>query len=126
MIDIDDKNIFTHANKIKIIKHLRKNLVIMTPDKGNSIILFANLMENVFTNKTKFKQLDSDPRITRLSSLQSYLHTLKNNNEITEAEFKAMRPRNAGSAKATGLPKIHKQLNDLPSFRPVIGTTGVV
>ena len=98
----------------------------MTPDKGNSIILFANLMENVFTNKTKFKQLDSDPRITQLSSLQSYLHTLKNNNEITEAEFKAMRPRNAGSAKATGLPKIHKQLNDLPSFRPVIGTTGVV
>ena len=126
LIDIDDKNIFKDANKIKIIKHLRKNHVIMKPDKGNSIILCTNLMEKVFTNKTKFKKLDSDPRITRLSSLQSYLHTLKNNSEITEAEFKAMRPRNPGSAKVTGLPKIHKQLNNLLSFRPVIGTTGVV
>ena len=47
LIDVDDKNIFKDANKIKIIKHLRKNLVIMKPDKGNSIILFTNLMEKV-------------------------------------------------------------------------------
>ena len=35
-----------------------------------------------------------------------------------------MRPRNARPTKATGLPKIHKQLNNLPSFRPAIDTTG--
>ena len=35
-----------------------------------------------------------------------------------------MRPGNARPTKATGLPKIDKQLNNLPSFRPAIDTTG--
>ena len=35
-----------------------------------------------------------------------------------------MRPGNARRTKATGLPKIDKQLNNLPSFRPAIDTTG--
>ena len=65
----------------------------MKPEKGNSIVLlnkedYTNSMENLFTNKTVFKQLDSDPTIIRLSSLQSYLRKLKNNNEITVAQFK--------------------------------------
>ena len=77
LIDIDDKNIFNDGNKIKIIKHVRKTLVIMKLDKGNGIVLlnkedYTNSMENLFTNETKFKQLDSDPTITRLSSLESY------------------------------------------------------
>ena len=50
-------------------------------------------------------QLDSDPTITRLSSLQSHLRNLENNNEITDAHFKAMRSQNTCPAKATGLPK---------------------
>ena len=77
-----------------------------------------------FGDKNKFKQLDSDPTLTRLSSLQSYVRNLKNNNEITEAEYKAMRPRNARPAKACGLPKIHKEFDNLPPFRPIIDTTG--
>ena len=85
LIDIDDKNIFKDANKIKIIRHLRKTLVIMKPDKGNGIVLlnkedYTNSMESLFRDKTKFKQLDSDPTIFQLSSLQSYLRKLKNNN----------------------------------------------
>ena len=117
LIDIDDKNIFKDASKIKIIKHLRKTLVIMKPDKGNDIVLlnkedYANSMENLFIEKTKFKQLYSDPTMTRLSSLQSCLWKLRNNNEITEAQFQAMRPQNARPAKATGLPKMHKQFNN--------------
>ena len=95
LIDIDEKNIFKDASKVKIIKHLGKTLVIMKPDKGNGIVLlnkedYTNSMENLFSNKTKFKELVSDPTISRLSSLQSYLQKLKNNNEITEAEYKAM------------------------------------
>ena len=128
LIDIDDKNIFNDANKIKIITRIRETL-IMKPDKGNGIVLlnkedYTNSMENLFTNETKFKQLDSDPTITRLSSLESYLRKLKNINEITETQFKLMRPQNACTAKATGLPKIHKHFNNLASFRPIIYTTG--
>ena len=103
-----------------MIKHPRKTVVIMKPDEGNGIVLlnkedYTNSMENFCTDKTKFKQLDSDPTITQLSSLQSYLRKLKNN-EITKAKFKAMRPQNACPAKATGLPKIYKQFDNLPSF----------
>ena len=128
LIDIDDKNIFNDANKIKIITRIRETL-IMKPDKGNGIVLlnkedYTNSMENLFTNKTKFKQLDSDPTITRLSSLESYLRKLKNINETTETQFKLMRPQNDCTAKGTGLPKIHKHFNNLASFRPIIDTTG--
>ena len=128
LIDIDDKNIFNDANKIKIITRIRETL-IMKPDKGNGIVLlnkedYTNSMENLFTNKTKFKQLDSDPTITRLSSLESYLRKLKNINETTETQFKLMRPQNDCTAKGTGLPKIHKHFNNLASFRPIIYTTG--
>ena len=35
-----------------------------------------------------------------------------------------MRPQNARPAKAIGLPKIHKQFDNLRSFRPIIDTTG--
>ena len=81
-------------------------------------------MGNLFTNKTKFKQLDSDLTITRLSNLQSHLRKLKSNNETTEADFKTMRPQNTRPAKAPGLPKIHKEFDNLPSFRAMIDTTG--
>ena len=81
-------------------------------------------MGNWFTDKTKLKQLDSDLTITRLSNLQSHLHKLKSNNETTEADFKTMRPQNTRPAKAPGLPKIHKEFDNLPSFRPIIDTTG--
>ena len=78
LIDIDGKNIIKDAHKIKIIKHLSKTLLIMEPDEGNGIVLknkkdYTNSMENLFSNKTKFKKFDSDPAITRLSNLQSYL-----------------------------------------------------
>ena len=101
----------------------------MKPDKGNGIVLlnkddYTRSMEHLFSDKNKFKQLDSDPTLTRLSSLQSYVRKLKNNNEITEAEYKAMRPQNARPAKACGLPKIHKEFDNLPPFRPIIDTTG--
>ena len=95
LIDIDEKNIFKDANKEQIIKHLTKTLVIMKHGNGSGKVLlnkedYTNSMENFFRDKTKFKELVSDPNISRLSSLQSYLHKLKNNNEITEAEYKAM------------------------------------
>ena len=78
LIDIDDKNIFKDATKLKTIKNLRKTLVIMKPDKGNGIVLlneddYTKSMEHLFSDKNKFKQLDSDPTLTRLSSLQSYV-----------------------------------------------------
>lgn len=40
-----------------------------------------------------FKELDSNPVLTRFSILQSYICKLRNYGKITEAEFKAIRPK---------------------------------
>ena len=71
----------------------------------------------------KFQILDTDPTVTRMKSLQSYLRTLLKRNEITKTEFDMMRPKNAKPARAHGLPKIHK-FSNIPKFRPIIDTTG--
>ena len=42
------------------------------------------------------------------------------------AQFNAIRSENAHPAKATGLPNIDKQFNNLLSFRHIIDTTGSV
>ena len=65
-----------------------------------------------------------DPTSSRLTSIQRYLKTLLNRNEINEEEYKDMRPKNAKPARAHGLPKIHKQFDHLPKFRPIVDTTG--
>ena len=62
-------------------------------------------------------------KITRLTTVQSFLKTLYKRGEITESEKKAMRPKFAQIAQAHGLPKTHKLFEHLPKFRPIIDTT---
>ena len=86
--------------KLKIIKTLGKNLLKL--DTGNVIFLLNHedcikSMETLSTDKNKFKELDSDPTLTRLNTLQSYLCKLKNH-KITEAEFTAMSPKKCASS----------------------------
>ena len=68
--------------------------------------------------------LGTDPTVTRMKSLQSYLRALLKRNEITNAESDMMRPKNAKPGRAHGLPKIHKEFSNIPKFRPIIDTTG--
>ena len=44
------------------------------------------------------------------------LRKLKNNGEMTDAEFKAIRSKNARLAKVSGLAKIHKEFDNIPRF----------
>jgi hypothetical protein len=78
----------------------------------------------MFCDVNKFKKLSSDPTLTRLNTVQSYLRTLNKRGELTDAELMSMKPRNAKPARAHLLPKIHKDFDVLPSFRPIIDTTG--
>ena len=59
-----------------------------------------------------------------MKTLQSYLSTLHKRNELTTEECNAMRPKNDKLARAHGLPKIHKEYNNIPKFRPIVDTTG--
>ena len=52
--------------------------------------------------------------------------TLYKRGEITEDEKKLMRPKFGQIGRAHGLPKIHKQFNNIPSFRPIVDTTNTL
>ena len=50
--------------------------------------------------------------------------SISNRGEINETEYKQLRPKHANAARAYGLPKTHKEFEQLPKFRPIIDTTG--
>ena len=56
-----------------------------------STILRSHLSGNKFSlfkfTISKFKQIDRDPTLTQLSTLQKYLRTLYNRGELTEEQF---------------------------------------
>ena len=54
----------------------------------------------------------------------TYGNSLNVHSEIDEATFQTIGPQAAKPARAHGLPKIHKQFDTIPKFRPIVDTTG--
>ena len=103
-------------------------MAILKPDKGNGVVLINNVdyyqsLEDLFIDKKKFKQIDKDPTMPQLSTLQSCLRSLLKRGELTEKQYKNLRPQNARAGRAHALPKIHKNFTVLPKFRPLVDTT---
>ena len=84
---------------------------------------YVKSMQGIFDDASKFKKIEKDPTITRLTTVQNFLKTLCKRNKITESEKKAKRPKFAQIAQAHELPKTHKLFVHLPKFRPIIDTT---
>ena len=102
--------------------------MILKPDKDNGVVLmnkadYHDAMNQLFSDKTRFKIIKNDRTLTRLKTGQNYLNNLCKCNEITEAEKKQMRPMSAQLGSAHGLPEIHKVFANIPIFRPIIDTT---
>ena len=128
-LDIDEKQTWQDKKRLKIIRRLHEQVVILKPDKGQGIVLISRTdyfksMETMFGDKTKFKVVNEDPTITRVNTIQTYVNRIFKRNEITEEEKKQMRPTGGNRARARGLPKIHKDYDSLPKFRPIIDTIG--
>ena len=105
--------------------------MLLKPDKGQSVVLidkidYYNSMERIFNDKTKFKVINNDPTFCNLASVQNYLNTLVSRGELTENDKMEMRPKSARLGRAHGLPKIHKDYMNIPSFRPIVDTTCTV
>ena len=78
LIDLDNYQVFKDKKKLEVIKNLRKELVILKPDKGNGIVLigtndYHTTVENLFSDKSKFKEIHDNPTSARLLSIQRYL-----------------------------------------------------
>ena len=57
------------------MKNLRKDVAILKPDKGNGVVLINNvdyyqLLEHLLIDIKKFKQIERDPTLTQLPTLQ--------------------------------------------------------
>ena len=57
-------------------------------------------------------------------TLQNYLRTICNRGEITSEVYSEVQPQSTKPSRAHGLPKILKDFDTLPPFRPIIDTTG--
>ena len=129
LIDLENQQVIKDSKKMKILKKLRETCAVLKPDKGNGVVVidiadYHNSVSTLFSDTSKFKKLDEDPTHTRLNTVQSYLCTLLNREEISPDIYKQMRPQNAKVARAHGQPKVHKNFDRLPPFRPIIDTTG--
>ena len=130
-LDFDDKRLTQDSKHIKILKDLRKRVAILKPDKGNGVVLikltdYQTNITALFSDPTKFSKFNNDPSLTQLllASLQNYLRTIHNRNEIDDDTYNTIRPQSTKRARAHGLPKTHKSFDNSPTFRPIIDTTG--
>ena len=118
-LDLDSKQFLNDQKHINTIRQLRLIKLIDEMDYYNS-------MERIFNDKTKFKVVNNDPTFRNLASVQNYLNTLVSRGELTENDKMEMRPKSARLGRAHGLPKIHKDYTNIPSFRPIVDTTCAV
>ena len=117
-LDLDLKEYFVDRKRIRILADMTKTLSILKPDKGNGIVVlkrsdYVTSLKSIFENKTKFTRLTNDPTFTRLNTLQNYLLTLRNRNEISESEFNFMRLKAASLGRAA----YQKHTNNFLIFR---------
>ena len=96
--------------------------MILIPDKGQGVVLinkkdYYQSLERFFDERKKYMF-----QIT----IQLYIHTMCKRGEINDTEMTEMRPKAAKVGRANGLPKIHRNYTDLPSFQPIIDTTNTL
>ena len=129
LINIEEQQIFKDKQKIKILRDLKEKVVLLTPDKGNGVVImdikdYKDSMHALFSDRSKFRILNDDPTNTRFASLQQYVRTLKKRNEISEEAYKQMYPKNAKIGRAHGSAKVHKEFDRIPPLRPIVDTIG--
>ena len=98
LIDLNNQKVFKDKKKLQVNKELRKETVILKPDKGNDVAVidttdYYESLNKLFSDTGKFRRLDADPTNIRLSTLQSYLRKLYNRNEILECVYQEIRPK---------------------------------
>jgi hypothetical protein len=98
--------------------------VISKADKGSAVVIqnridYVNKIMVILGDKSKFTLLESDPTIKREAALQRKLLKLKNAGNISEEDYKKIRPTGLGPSILYGSCKVHT--NKEPN-RPVIRT----
>ena len=116
-----------------ILRRLRKNnqIVIIRPDKGNAVVIlnrehYNRMILDIVSEKTKFREISTDPTLKREGQLQRFLLKLKKKGVFKEDEYKRLYPKGSMITRIYGLPKIHKlkNVNDKLKLRPIVSAIG--
>lgn len=123
------------------LRNLKTNdsIKILKPDKGSGAVIlntgdYISKMENILNDESKFTTIGPaeiyDKTSTTERKLQKFLLKLTKDEELlpngkkrkvmrqlTEADYKAIRPTGSQRPRLYGLPKVHK--NDVP-LRPIL------
>ena len=74
-LDLDLKEYFIDRKRIRTLANMSNTLCILKPDKGNGVVVlkrsdYVKSLSSIFSNPSKFSQLNNDPTNTRLTTLQ--------------------------------------------------------
>ena len=76
LINFVDSRIYKNSNKVKLIQELRKKVTVLKPEILKIILTFIY---------KKIQSHNNEPTTIQIKSLQSFLRTLLQRNEITKA-----------------------------------------
>ena len=81
---------------------------------------------DIVSDKTKFREISTDPTLKREGQLQRFLLKLKKKGVFKEDEYKRLYPKGSMITRIYGLPKIHKlkNVNDKLKLRPIVSAIG--
>ena len=109
----------------------KKDIVITKHNKGNGVVildrkLYANAIEELISDTSKFEKLNEDPTLKHETSLQSFLHKLKQKNFFNENEYDKLYPSGSALACIYGTPQMHKfsPSDSFPKLRPIVSSVG--
>ena len=90
--------IFRDKKMLDAIQDLKEKVVLLAPDKGNGVVVmdkedYRNSLEQLFSDRTKFRVLKEDPTNTRLKSLQTFLRSSKSVAKSTRQNSRRCSPK---------------------------------
>lgn len=114
---------------IIVLRKIKEHCLIVKLEKGQGLDLiggtdYYNLMEHLFIDTSKYNILQQDKTLRNLSTTQIYLNTSYKHNEITE-DKNVMQSKFTQKGCVHSLPRIHKDYQDMPSFRPIVHKTNI-
>ena len=117
---------------LKSLSELKRNkdIIITRPDKGRATVIlskrdYLEKMDHVLGDESKFLRLGPVSQFDRTikieTELQQYLKGLLERDEISESNFRFLKPVGSSRPRMYGLPKIHKSSCPL---RPILSMSG--
>ncbi|BHF59623.1 hypothetical protein SprV_0100258400 [Sparganum proliferum] len=114
--------------EVKAIRELKRDaeIVIVPADKGRATVVldkseYVAKAQQLLNDNQSYKVLDSDPMKSLVGKINKSLNQMRNENAISEKDWRQMKPQDAALARFYGLPKIHKP--NVP-LRPIVVLKG--